>query len=120
MRTGIDSSRNWRLGGNGCAAEKAELKSIRGELHESLSRLRQRAAKCTDLDVQQFDKEVQKYAANLQKELDEAKSPNSDTSIADVATDLHMTGKAQKVFQIVMDTLADHFAEDPDAYYEIA
>jgi hypothetical protein len=100
--------------------EKAELKSIRGELHESLSRLRQRAAKCSDLDVQQFDKEVQKYAVNLQKELDEAKSPNSDTSIADVAADLHMTGKAQKVFQIVMDTLADHFANDTDAYYEIA
>jgi len=100
--------------------EKAELKSIRGELHESLSRLRQRAAKCTDLDVQQFDKEVQKYAATLQKELDEAKSSNGDTSIADVAADLNMTAKAKKVFQIVMDILADHFADDPDAYYEIS
>ena len=26
----------------------------------------------------------------------------------------------RKLFQIVMGTLADHFAEDPDAYYEIA
>jgi len=100
--------------------EKAELKSIRGELHEHVSRLRQRADKCTDLDVQQFDKEVQKYATNLQKDLDEAKSPTSDNSIADVAGDLNMTAKAKKVFQIIMDTLEDHFADDPESYYELA
>jgi molecular chaperone HtpG len=100
--------------------EKSELKSIRGELHENLSRLRQRADKCSDPDVEQFDKEVQKYAGTLQKELDEAKSPSSDTSIADVATELNMTAKAKKVFQIVMDTLADHFGDDPDTYYEVA
>ncbi len=100
--------------------EKSELKSIRKELHENLSRLHNRASKCTDSDIQLFDKQVQKYAIDIQKELDDAKSLKGDSSIADVAADLDVTAKAKKVFQIVMDALMEHFSEDPEEYYTVA
>jgi molecular chaperone HtpG len=97
--------------------EKSELKSIRKELYENLSKLRQRSDKCTDAEIQRFDKDIQKYAVSVQKELEDAKTLKGDSSIADVASELHMTGKAQKVFQIVMDTLEEHFSNDPEEYY---
>jgi hypothetical protein len=100
--------------------EKSELKAIRKELYENLSKLRQRSDKCTDAEIQKFDKEIQKYAVTIQKELEDAKTLKGDSTIADVASELSMTGKAQKVFQIAMDTLEEHFSNDPEEYYAVS
>ena len=76
--------------------------------------------RCTDPDIERYDKEVQKFAGNLQKAFEDAKSSTGDTTIADVAGDLAMTGKAKKVFQIIMDALREHFSDDQEIYYELA
>jgi hypothetical protein len=100
--------------------EKSELKSVKRELYENLSNLQKRSQKATDADIQKFDKEVQKYAGTVQKELEEAKTLKGGNSIADVAAELKMTGKAQRVFQIMMETLEQHYSDDPDEYYAVA
>ena len=100
--------------------EKSEVKSVKKELYERLSILQKRGQRATDSDIQKFDKEVRKFAVSVQKELDEAKTLKGTNTIADVAADLKMTAKAQKVFQIVMETLEQHYSDDPEEYYVVA
>ncbi|MGB7436358.1 MAG: ATP-binding protein [Candidatus Acidiferrum sp.] len=100
--------------------EKSELKSLQRELYENQSKLRERAESAKDTEIKKFDKEVQQFATRIQKELEQAKTLKGNNSIADVALELQMTSKARRVFQIVMDTLQDHYANDPQEYYEVA
>lgn len=111
---------NWKERLDAGRIERSELKSIRGELNKNLSDVRKRSEKCSDADIQRFDKEVLKYAATVQKELDKARTENGNNSIADAVSDLKMTSKAQRVFQIVMDTLEEHYASDLEEYYELS
>jgi hypothetical protein len=99
--------------------ERAELRSIRDQLHKNLSVLRERVDQCSDQDVKQYDKDIQKFAVTFQKQLEEARLLKGDNGIADVTDELKMTGKAQKVFQIIMETLENHFDNEPDTYYDL-
>lgn len=99
--------------------ERAELRSIREQVHKNLSVLSERVDQCSDQDVKQYDKEVQRFATDLQKQLEAAQHTKGDNGIADVAGELDMTGKARKVFQIVMETLERHFEDDPDTYEDL-
>jgi Histidine kinase-, DNA gyrase B-, and HSP90-like ATPase len=99
--------------------ERAELRSIRDQLHRNLSVLKDRVDQCSDQDVKQYDKDIQKFAVNFQKELEEAQLLKGDNGIADVAGELEMTGKARKVFQIIMEALESHFSNDPETYYDL-
>jgi hypothetical protein len=100
--------------------ERAALKVIKQELERGLEDLKHRADKCTDNEIEQFDREVLKYGRKLGDELDHAKiSSGEKNGIVDVASELHMTAKAKKVFQIVMDTLSNHFSDDTDQYHEV-
>jgi len=100
--------------------EKSELKSLQKELYESQTRLRQRSQSAKDPDIKNFDKEVQQFAAKIQKDLDQARNLKGNNTIADVAAELQMTSKARRVFQIIMDSLQEHYANDPQEYYELA
>jgi Histidine kinase-, DNA gyrase B-, and HSP90-like ATPase len=100
--------------------ERADLKSIRDHLNRGLSTLKLRADKCNDQDVKQYDKEVQKFATNFQKELEQAKQFKGDNGIADVANELGMPTKARKVFTIIMQRLESYFSDDPDTYHELS
>lgn len=115
-----DKLQNWKERLDAGRLERSELKSIRKELNENLSDVRKRSEKCSDGDIQQFDKQVLKYATTVQKELDKARTANGDTTIADVATELKMTTHARRVFQIVMDTLEEHYSTDLEEYHEVA
>jgi hypothetical protein len=115
-----DKLQNWKERLDAGRIERSELKSIRRELNENLSDVRKRSDKCSDGDIQRFDKDVLKYAATVQKELDKAKSANGDTTIADVAAELKMTTQARRVFQIVMDALEEHYSTDLEDYYEVS
>jgi hypothetical protein len=101
--------------------EKAELKSIRADLNRGLVTLRSRIDKCSDPAIEKFDKNVQRFAASIQKELDEAKTIKGGSGdIADVARERKMTSHARRVFEIIMDTLQDYYSSDTDTYHEIA
>ena len=99
--------------------ERAALKAIKRELAQELEILRRRAEKCTDKEIQCFDHEVLKFGRKVEDQLTTAKSASGQNGIADVATELQMTSKAKKVFEIVMETLSTHFADNPDEYHEI-
>ena len=55
----------------------------------------------------------------VKKELADPKLLRKAKTVADIAAELKMTSKARKVFEIIMDTLQDHFA-DKDEYYGVA
>jgi hypothetical protein len=101
--------------------EKSELKSIRADLNRRLVTLRSRVDHCSDPAIEKFGKGVQKFAASVQKELDDAKiMKGGDGDIADVARERKMTSQARRVFEIIMDTLQDYYGSDTDTYHEVA
>jgi Histidine kinase-, DNA gyrase B-, and HSP90-like ATPase len=100
--------------------QRSELKTIERELYENIETLKRRAAKCRDKEIEDFNKEVVKFGRGLEKELEEAKSTRGQNGLGDIATELSMTSKAKKVFQIIMDTLSLHYEAEPEDYYEVA
>jgi len=100
--------------------ERAEFRTIKKELHEELDVLRRRTDRSKDKEIQQFGRETARYGRTLDKALDDAKTATGKNGIADIASQLEMTSKAKKVYQIVMDTLSDHYAGEPDEYHEVA
>ena len=101
--------------------EKAELKSIRADLNRGRADLQARIDNCSDPAIEKYGKNVQKFAATVQKELDEAKIiKGGDGDIADVARELKMTSQARRVFEIIMDVLQDYHGKDTDTYHEVA
>lgn len=105
-----------RLEGSGI--EKADLKPIREELDKGFNKLR--ARKCTDKDISNFQKEVQKLGTNVQAALSDLKNLKKADTLPDLPKDLDMPSKARKVFQIIMETLQQYFANDKEEYYLIA
>jgi chaperonin cofactor prefoldin len=102
------------------AIQRAELKTVERELYENIETLKARGARCRDKEVEDFNKEVLKLGRSLEKELDEAKVARGQNGLADIATELGMTSKAKKVFQIIMETLSQHYEGRPEDYYEVA
>jgi hypothetical protein len=100
--------------------ERSELKSIRDHLNRGLTTLQRRTDNCNDQDIKQYDKGIQQFATKFQKDLEQAKQFKGDNGIADVANELSMPTKARKVFTIIMQTLENHFSDDPDTYHELA
>jgi hypothetical protein len=100
--------------------QRAELKTVERELYENVETLKGRASKCRDKEIEDFNKEIVKFGRGLEKELEEAKTARGENGLADVASDLGMTSKAKKVFQIIMETLSQHYVEQPEDYYEVA
>jgi hypothetical protein len=101
--------------------EKSELKSIRADLNRGRVNLQSRLDNCRDPAIEKFGKNVQKFAASVQKELDEVKIvKGGDGGIADVARERKMTSQARRVFEIIMDTLQDYYAGDAETYHEVA
>jgi len=101
--------------------EKSELKSIRAELNRGRADLQTRLDNCSDPAIDKFGKNVQKFAAQVQKELDEAKIiKGGDGDIADVARERKMPTHARRVFEIIMNALQEYYGNDTDTYHEVA
>jgi molecular chaperone HtpG len=100
--------------------ERSDLKVIREDLDKRLGVLRARGQKCTDKEIEKFQRDVQRTAATLQADLANPKKLRTGRSIADIAEELQMPSKARKVLLITMDVLQQHFARDKDEYYQIA
>jgi hypothetical protein len=103
---------------DGAGIDRADLKPIREELEKGFGTLRGR--KCADKDISGFQKEVQKLGATVQIALNDPKKLKKGDIFSDLPKDLAMPSKARKVFQIVMDTLQQHFTNDKEEYYVIA
>jgi hypothetical protein len=86
---------------------------------KGLEQLRRREAKCRDTDIQTQIKQVKNLGSTVRQELADPKLLKKAKSVADIATELNMTAKARKLFEIVMETLQGHFA-DKDEYYRVA
>lgn len=100
--------------------ERSDLKVIREDVDKRLGVLRARGKKCTDKDIEKFQRDVQRTAATLQADLANPKKLRTGRSIVDIAEELQMPSKARKVLQITMDALQQHFARDKDEYHQIA
>lgn len=100
--------------------DRADIKTIKGGLRESLTQLKDREKKCKDTDILNFVKEVAKQGRGLETALDDPKLLQRMKTVADIASELNMTSKARKVFEIIMETLTRYFADDKAQYYSIA
>lgn len=100
--------------------DRADLKTIRLDLDQSLALLRKRSEKCDDKEILGFQKDIAKAVRSVRDKLGDPKYLGRMQTVADLAAELDMPSKTRKVFQIIMDTLANHFAEDKDEYHEIS
>lgn len=100
--------------------DRADVKTIKGDLRERLEQLKDREKKCKDTDIRNFVKEVAKQGRGLDTALDDPKLLQRLKTVADIASELNMTSKARKVFEIIMETLARNFVDDKAQYYAIA
>jgi hypothetical protein len=99
--------------------ERSDIKIIREELEKSFRKLAGRKNP-TDKDIGNYQKEVRRLGQSLQDELNNPKKLKQGLSVSDLVKDLDMPTKARKVFQIVMETLQQHFSEDKDEYHAVA
>lgn len=99
--------------------DRADLKAVREEVAHGLDQLRKRKNRCKDLDVVAQLAAVAKYGARVGQELSDPKLLRKAKTVADIATELKMTSKTRKVFEIIMETLQNHFA-DKEEYHRVA
>lgn len=99
--------------------EQADLKTVRDDVNRELDHLRKRSIKCKDGDVQRQIKEVAILGSAVKQELADPKRLRKAKTIANIETELSMTSKTRKVFEIIMETLQNHF-EDKNEYYAVA
>jgi molecular chaperone HtpG len=100
--------------------DRAELKTIKQDIHEELERVRKRDSQCRDGDISKELTQIAKLGKDVKAKLDDTKNLRKQNTVADVASDLDMPSKARKVFQIIMETLESHFVADKDEYYRVA
>jgi molecular chaperone HtpG len=109
-----DLSNKLKTGG----IERAELGERKRELHEALEALKRT---CTDKDIQAFIKEVSHEGRDLLGHLEATRSQKEKANeINDLAREVGMTSHARRVYTIVMETLAAHFRDDKDTYYDLS
>jgi hypothetical protein len=99
--------------------ERSDIKVFKEELDKSFRRLGSRK-NTTDKEIGNYQKEVRRLAESLKEELNNPKKLKKEQSVSDLAEDLDMPTKARKVFQIVMETLQQHYSEDKDEYHSVA
>jgi len=99
--------------------ERSDLKVIKEELDKSFRKLNTRK-NTSDKEIAAFQKEVRRLGESLQTELNDPKRLKPGYSVSDLVKELEMSTKARKVFQIVMETLQQHFSKDSDEYHAIA
>jgi len=99
--------------------ERSDIKIVREELEKSFRKLASRKNP-TDKDIGNYQKEVRRLGQSLQDELNNPKKVKQGQSVPDLVKDLDMPTKARKVFQIVMETLQQHFSDDKDEYHQVA
>jgi hypothetical protein len=99
--------------------ERSDLKVIKDELDKSFRKLNSRKNP-TDKEIGTYQKEVRRFGETIQTALSDPKKLKSGYSITDLVTKLDMSTKPRKVFQIIMEILQQHFAQDKDEYHAIA
>lgn len=99
--------------------ERSDLKIIKEELDKSFRKLSTRK-NTTDKEIGAYQKDVRRFGETIQTALNDPKKLKPGYSVSDLAKDLEMPTKARKVFQIVMETLQQHFSKDRDEYDAIA
>ena len=117
IKKGLDSLKN-KL--DNLKIDKADLKTLREELHHKLDKLRERGKKSKDPEISTFIKEVAKQGRELDTALDDPKLLQRMKTVGDIASELNMTSKAKKVYEIIMETATRFFADDKEQYYLFA
>lgn len=102
------------------AIDRADLKTIRDDLRDILEKLGDRQRKCKDSEIIAYVKEVAKLGQELRTTLDDPKVLRRIKSVGDIASDLNMTSKARRVFEIIMETLARHYEDNKEEYHRVA
>jgi hypothetical protein len=100
--------------------DRADLKTYKQAISESLEEIKKRAQKCKDPDILEYQREVTKLGREVKQALENPKALKQTQSVADVAAELKMPTKARKVFQIIMETLASYYRDDKEEYHRIA
>jgi len=100
--------------------DRADLKREREEITRQLELLKQRQGKCRDNDFLNVIKEVRRLGTAVQEDLTNPKLLKKSKSVTDIAADLKMTDKVQKLFAIVMETLQDYYAADKEEYDQVS
>jgi hypothetical protein len=98
--------------------QRSDIKVYKRQLEEGLQRLKNR--KCNDLEIRKIQQDALRELNDLRADIDDPKKQKRSLSIADLGSDLKMTTKAQRVFEIIMGTLQTHFDNDMDSYEEVA
>ncbi len=99
--------------------ERSDLKVIKEDLDKSFRKLGTRK-NTTDKEIGAYQKEVRKLGEMIQTALNDPKKLKPGHSITDLVKELDMSTKSRKVFQIIMETLQQHFSHDSDEYHAIA
>jgi molecular chaperone HtpG len=101
--------------------DRRDVKPAREEIAKCLAELKRRGGKGVDQDVLDLHKDIRKLGEDVSESLFNPKLfHNPESAVADIATELHMTSKTRKVFEIIMETLQKHYGSDKDQYYEVA
>lgn len=115
-----ESFRKWREKLQKRQIERAQLNTVEQELVEGIEQLKKRMHRCSDKEIEEFSREIIKYGRSLGAELEQAKSARGENGIQDIASELGLSDKAKKVFQIVMEALSRHYDVRREEYYEVA
>ncbi len=99
--------------------ERSDLKVIKDELDKSFRKMGSRKNPA-DKEIGADQKEVRRFGETIQTALNDPKKLKPGYSITDLVKDLDMPTKPRKVFQIIMETLQQHFSQDKDEYHAIA
>jgi hypothetical protein len=100
------------------AIDRSDIKVIKAELEKSFRKLGNRNS--TDKEIGNYQKDVRRLAESIKDDLNDPKKLKQGQAVSDLVKDLDMPTKARRVFQIVMETLQQHYAEDKDEYHAVA
>lgn len=99
--------------------DRSDIKVVREELDKDLRKLASRK-NLGDQDITTFQKTVRRLGETVKDDLNDPKKLKQGQSVSDLAKELEMPTKARRVFQIVMETLQQHYAKDNEGYHEVA
>jgi len=100
--------------------DRADLKTAREHIDRELERLKKRGGSCKDPDILRQIKDVSKVGNTVRQQLNDPQLLKKAKTLADIAAELKMTAKAQKVFEVVMETLQNYYTADKEEYYRVA
>jgi hypothetical protein len=100
--------------------DRGDLKTARDDVAAKLDQLRRRTTKCKDADIVSQLREVTALGLTVKQQLADPKLLKKAKSVGDIASELKMTSKTRKVFEIIMETLQTHFTADKEEYYRVS